>query len=318
MPALRTFKASQVHPAAWWILGLSLAISSALVTRIELLVLIVAFTLTITLCARERAPWSKSLGFYLVTAGAVIFIRVVFRIVFNFDSAENVAIDLPAISLSLGGFGDVTLFGRVSWVALVSGLSDGLKMAAIILSVGLANTLANPRRLLKNTPGALYEVASAWVIAINMAPQLIQSVQRVRRARMLRGKIGRRHLTSSLLIPVLEDTIDRSLALAASMSSRGFGRMGELSKRQILASRLFSFMGLIVLAIGSYLLLTSKDSGFALGLIVSGCLGVFSTTMIAGRRQIHTRYKPDRWRSRDFLVLMVSALIVALSALVGR
>jgi energy-coupling factor transport system permease protein len=297
---------------------LSLAISSALVTRIEPLISIIAITLVITLGARERASWSKSLSFYLVAAGAVILIRLIFRVVFNFDSAENIAIELPVISISLGGFGEVALFGRVSWTALASGLGDGLKMAAIVLSIGLANSLANPRRLLKNTPGALYEVASAWVIAINMAPQLIQSTKRVRRARRLRGKTGRRHLTSSLLIPVLEDTIDRSLALAASMSSRGFGRMGTLSNRQLMTSRMFSFVGLIALTIGSYLLLTTKDFGFAIGLIVLGCLGIFVTTMIAGRRQIHTRYKPDRWRLRDFMVLLISVAIVTLAAFGGR
>ena len=315
---MKIFKAGQINPSAWWALGLSLAISAALVTRVDALLVIIATALAITFLARERTAWSKSLGFYLFTAGAVIVIRVIFRVVFNFDSAENIALNLPVISISLGGFGQVDMFGRVSWTALFSALLDGLRMAAIILSIGLANTLANPRRLLKNAPGALYEVASAWVIAINMAPQLIQSTQRVRSARRLRGRTRRQHLTSSLLIPVLEDTIDRSLALAASMSSRGFGRLGELSKREIMASRSLSVMGVIALAIGSYLLLTSKDGFVPLCLIVFGCLGVLITSLIAGRRQIHTRYRPDQWRKRDFVVLLASAGFIAAAIFGGR
>jgi energy-coupling factor transport system permease protein len=315
---VKIFKAGQINPSAWWALGLSLAISAALVTRVDALLVIIATALAITFLARERTAWSKSLGFYLFTAGAVIVIRVIFRVVFNFDTADNIALNLPVITISLGVFGQVDMFGRVSWAALFSALQDGLRMAAIILSIGLANTLANPRRLLKNTPGALYEVASAWVIAINMAPQLIQSTQRVRSARRLRGRTRRQHLTSSLLIPVLEDTIDRSLALAASMSSRGFGRLGELSKREIMASRSLSVMGVIALAIGSYLLLTSKDGFVPLCLIVFGCLGVLITSLIAGRRQIHTRYRPDQWRKRDFVVLLASAGFIAAAIFGGR
>lgn len=315
---MKIFKAGQINPSAWWALGLSLAISAALVTRVDALLVIIATALAITFLARERAAWSKSLGFYLFTAGAVIVIRVIFRVVFNFDSADNIALNLPVISISLGVFGQVDMFGRVSWAALFTALLDGLRMAAIILSIGLANTLANPRRLLKNTPGALYEVASAWVIAINMAPQLIQSTQRVRSARRLRGRTRRQHLTSSLLIPVLEDTIDRSLALAASMSSRGFGRLGELSKREIMASRSLSVMGVIALAIGSYLLLTSKDGFLPLCLIVFGCLSALITSLIAGRRQIHTRYRPDQWRKRDFVVLLASAGFIVTAIFGGR
>ncbi len=315
---MNIFKASQVNPSAWWVLGFSLAISAALVSSVGVLIAIIGLAIAITLFAREQAPWSKSLSFYLVTAGAVIVIRVLFRIIFNFDSDSNVAFTLPVISFSLGSLGQVDLFGRVSFSALFSAFSDGLKMAAIILSVGLANTLANPRRLLKNTPGALYEVASAWVIAINMAPQLIQSAARVRKARRLRGRTKRHHITSSLLIPVLEDTIDRSLALAASMSSRGFGRMGALSKTQALTSRGLSVLGVVSLSIGSYLLLTSKAAGFPLGLIVFGCLSIVATTILAGKRQIHTSYKPDRWRKRDFVVLLFATGLLLAAILVAR
>jgi energy-coupling factor transport system permease protein len=238
---------------------------------------------------------------------------VIFRIVFNFDSDLNVAFALPALNISLGDLGSVELFGRVSWDALQGALRDGLRMAAIILSVGLANTLANPRRLLKNTPGALYEVASAWVIAINMAPQLIESAKRVRRARRLRGRSRKYNLLSSLIIPVLEDTIERSLALAASMSARGFGRQGALSPRQHLTSRLLSVFGVLCLAVGSYLLLTVSSLWIPFTLMGLGLFAVLITTRIASLRQIRTRFKPDVWAPRDFIICAVGAAIASLS-----
>jgi energy-coupling factor transport system permease protein len=305
-------KASAFHPYSWWALGLAFAISAAATSEVVALVCIIALVLGVTLLAREVTPWSRSLGFYLITALAVVLIRVIFRIVFNFDSETNTALALPTFTIALGNLGSVELFGRVSWDALLGAFRDGLRMAAIILSVGMANTLANPRRLLKNTPGALYEVASAWVIALNMAPQLIDSAKRVRQASRLRGRNQKRSVLSSLIIPVLEDTIERSLALAASMSSRGFGRQGQLSQRQQFISRVLSLVGVSCLTIGAYLLLTMPSPWVGALLLVAGVLAVLTTSRIASKRQIRTRYAPETWAMRDFAVLAGAALVASL------
>lgn len=310
------FKASAINPYSWWVVGLGFAIASAAATEFATLLGIIFLVVVITLSARESAPWSRSMKFYLATALIVVAIRVLFRIVFNFDSHVNIAFALPALTISLGELGSVELFGRVGWDALQGALRDGLKMAAIILSVGLANTLANPRRLLKNTPGALYEVASAWVIAINMAPQLIESAKRVRQARRLRGRSSRQNLLSSLIIPVLEDTIERSLALAASMSARGFGRQGLLSPGQQVAGRLFSLVGVLSLSIGSYLLLTLPSPWAASVLLGAGVLAILLTARIASLRQIRTRYQPDKWTSRD-VAICAAATSFAFASLIG-
>lgn len=308
-----SFKASQMHPYTWWVVGLSFAISAAATSEILAVFAIITLAIGVTLAAREGSTSSRSLNFYLATAIAVVIIRLLFRIIFNFDSSVNVAFTLPSLNISLGELGSVDLFGRVSWDALRGALRDGLRMAAIILSVGLANTLANPRKLLRSTPGALYEVASSWVIAINMAPQLIESAKRVRAARLLRGRSSRRNTLSSLIIPVLEDTIDRSLALAASMSARGFGRQGALSQRQLLAVRLVSFYGVSSIAIGSYLLLTMPNPWFAALLIGSGMVAAAATSRLASLRQIRTRYQPEKWRFRDTLICAVATAIAAIS-----
>jgi energy-coupling factor transport system permease protein len=315
MWALMRLKASSFHPYSWWALGLAFAISAAATTNVFALLGMIALVLAITLGAREPTPWARSISFYLVTALAVVVIRVIFRIVFNFDSQTNTAFALPMVSISLGELGSVELFGRVSWDALLGALRDGLRMAAIILSVGLANTLANPRRLLKNTPGALYEVASAWVIALNMAPQLIDSAKRVKQASRLRGRNQKRNVLGSLIIPVLEDTIERSLALAASMSARGFGRQGQLSQSQQIASRVLSLFGVTSLSIGAYLLLTMPSPWVGALLLSAGVLAVLATGRIASKRQIRTRYAAETWAIRDFAVLTAAALVACLPLL---
>lgn len=310
-----SFKASAMHPYSWWVLGLCFAICAAATSDVLRLLAIITLIIAVTLAARETAPWSRSMFFYLATAIAVVLIRLIFRIVFNFDGGANIAISLPALNFSLGGLGSVALFGRVSWDALFGALRDGLRMAAIILSVGLANTLANPRRLLKNTPGALYEVASAWVIAINMAPQLIDSAKRVRKARLLRGRSKKSNLLGSLIIPVLEDTIERSLTLAASMSVRGFGRQGELSSSQQLSLRLVSLVSVLCLSIGAYLLLTLPSPWIAVLVLGAGMVLVFLTSRLASLRQIRTKYLPERWTLRDSILCLTGVTIAAVSLL---
>ena len=67
------------------------------------------------------------------------------------------------------------------------GLYDGLRLATIVICVGAANSLANPKRLLRSVPPALYEIGTALVVAVTVLPQLADSVRRVRAAQRLRG-----------------------------------------------------------------------------------------------------------------------------------
>lgn len=308
--------ASRFHPGAWWALGLLLAVCGSALSSIGSLFVLATITITMILAARESAPWAQSLKFYLLTSLAVIVIRLAFRIIFNFDASTDIALDLPSLTLDLGAIGELSLFGRVSNLALQGALRDGLRMASIILSIGLANTLANPRRLLKHTPGALYEVATTVVIAINLAPQLIDSAKRVKTARRLRGRTRRQNLLTSLLIPVLEDTIDRSLSLAASMDARGFGRQGSLTAVQSRAARISSLASVALIGIGAYVLLTTEQIVGAVACFVLALGGVFLTVRLNSLKHVKTRHRLDPWRVRD-TVLVLSGFSLACAAITG-
>src|SRR4028119_2297828 len=114
------------------------------------------------------------------------------------------------------------------------GLYDGLRLATMLICLGAANALANPRRLLRSMPPALHEVSTAVVVAMSVFPQLAESVVRVTRARKLRPPtpgVSRLAAVLAVVIPVLEDSLDRSVLLAASMDSRGYGRSGGRAAR---------------------------------------------------------------------------------------
>ena len=67
----------------------------------------------------------------------------------------------------------------------------------------------------------IYEFGVATVIATSALPNLVQSVSRIRRARALRG--DEKPSWRSIALPLLEDSLSRSLELAAAMDARGYG-----------------------------------------------------------------------------------------------
>jgi energy-coupling factor transport system permease protein len=180
---------------------------------------------------------------------------------------------------------------------VLSAAFDGLRLACLLCCIGAANTLANPKRALRLLPGALYELGVAVTVALSVAPQLVESVQRVARARRLRaGRSRGFKALRSVAVPVLHDALDRSLRLAAAMDSRGYGRAGSTPPRTRQLTAALLVTGLAGLCVGVYGLLDPTVphpvglTGLAAGAAL--CLGGLAA---GGRRVTRTRYRPDPW-----------------------
>lgn len=303
--------AGAASPLTWWLLAITMAVVAGVSQNALTQILICSAALIFILIFREEAPWSRSVRFYLFLAGFVVIARVLFRIVFNIQNPDDAtALDLPGFSVNLGFGPTVELFGAVGVQALTGGATDGLRLAAIILSIGMASSLANPRTLLKSTPSALYEIASAISVAINLAPQMISSLQRVRKARSLRGRSKGLGSMAGTVIPVLEDAIDSSLSLAASMDSRGFGRRGNLSKSQVMGARLSSLFAVGFLSVGSFALLIGQTQTLGLVLIAFGIIASFATIRINSKSQIRTRFEPVKFQLFDALIFAIAGALL--------
>ncbi|MGW4750534.1 energy-coupling factor transporter transmembrane protein EcfT, partial [Streptomyces sp. NPDC004290] len=140
---------------------------------------------------RTATPWSRSYSAFVKLALAVLVIRLVFAVVLGSPiPGTHTVLTLPEIPLPDWAQG-IRLGGRVTAESLVFALYDGLRLATLLVCVGAANSLANPARILKSLPGALYEVGVAVVVALTFAPHLVADVRRLRAARRLRGRPDR-------------------------------------------------------------------------------------------------------------------------------
>jgi energy-coupling factor transport system permease protein len=309
-----------LHPIAWWVWALGLATAVSATTNPLLLVLVLGVLSVVVANRRSEAPWARAFKYYLYLALIVIALRVVFRSIFGGDidpGTMHVIVTLPHVPLPSWMAG-VQLGGAVTLEGTLSALYDGLRLGTMLACVGAANTLANPKRALRVLPGALYELGVAVVVALSVAPQLIESVQRVRRARKLRGgATSGRHALRTIAIPVLEDALERSLKLAAGMDSRGYGRTGTATHRSRQITGVLMVLGMCGLCTGVYGLLDASTPGLLrLPTLFVGAALCCAGLVVGSRRVRRSQYRPDLWRASEWVVAL-SGLLPAAILLAG-
>lgn len=305
-----------MHPGAWWVWALGLGVGASRTSNPLLLGLLVAAAGYVVAARRSSAPWARSYTAFAKLALAVLVVRLVFAVVLGSPiPGTHVLVTLPEVPLPHWAQG-IRLGGRVTAESLVFALYDGLRLATLLICVGAANALANPARLLKSLPGALYEIGVAVVVALTFAPNLIADVQRLRAARRLRGRPDRG--VRGLLqvgLPVLEGALERSVALAAAMDARGYGRTADVPVAVRRTTAALTLGGLLGVCAGTYGLLTAEGGTYGLPVLLAGVVAALAGLRLGGRRSPRTRYRPDPWNARAWLVAASGAAVGALLAL---
>ena len=141
----------------------------------------------------------------------------------------------------------------------------------------------------------------------------------MRRARSLRGRSKRTGQLAGILIPVLEDTLDRSLLMAASMDARGFGRRSAQSATELIAARAIGLAALVLNLVGIFILLSGFNVTLALALLAAGLVAAAISVRITSKRNVRTSIGRTARTPLDFAIYVVcaAALVVNFAGLVS-
>ncbi len=209
-----------LHPLTWWIWSL-LIVGAVIVTNnawVAGLAIVVAAISVLKF--GQKAPWSKSFWFSLKLGAFILVIRTAVGVFIGVPIPGTALFKVPILPLP-SWFAGIRIGGIVTQERLLSSIHEGLIIITVIALFGAAVSLTSPHKLLRVTPVVIYEFGVATVIATSALPQLVLSAARIRRARALRG--DEKPSWRSIAIPLLEDSLSRSLELAAAMDSRGYG-----------------------------------------------------------------------------------------------
>lgn len=302
-----------LHPGAWWLWALALAAAAIRTSNPLLLLLIAAVAWVVVVSRRVEAPWARSFGSFVKLGLWVIAIRLVLQALFAPRIPGHTLFTFPHADLP-SWLSGVSLGGPVTREALVGALYSALQLAVLLACIGAANSLASPYRLLRSLPAVLYEAGVVVTVALAFAPMATTSAKRVQEARRLRGRphrglAGLRGMT----VPVLEGALDRSLALAASMDTRGYGRRAAVAASRRRATQSALLAGLLGVVAGTYGVLDASAPTAALGIPLlfagAGCLA--TSLFLAGAHSTRTRYRPDPWRLPEWLTVASGAATLA-------
>lgn len=305
-------RSNAVPAGAWWLWALGLATAASRTTNPLLLGLLVGVAGYVVAARRTDAPWARSYGAFVKLGLFVVAVRVVFSVLLGSSvPGTHTLFALPEVPLPDWAQG-VRIGGRVTGEQLVFALYDGAKLATLLICVGAANSLANPARLLKSLPGALYEVGVAVVVAMTFAPNMVADVARLRTARRLRGRpSGGIGAVLQIGLPVVEGALERSVAVAASMDARGYGRTAQVPPAVRRTTHLLTLGGLLGVCAGTYGLLASQGAVHGLPLLLAGLAAALAGLRLGGRRSVRTRYRPDHWGVRAWLVAASGPAVAA-------
>lgn len=306
-----------IHPGAWWTWAIGLAATSARTSNLAVLALIAAVVIAVVWACRVPSPLAHAHALFLRLALAVIVVRMILQIIFAPRLPGHVLFTLPEAELPAWAAG-ISIGGPVTLESLVGGFTAAARLALVMICIGAVNTLTTPSRLLRSLPAVLYEAGVAVTVALTATPQAVISTERLREARLLRGRPTRGPAAlRGIAVPVLDGALSRSLTLAASMDARGYGRRALTGSNRRWSGAVL-LIGLITLCIGAYAVL-APGSGRSLGppALGAGTICCGAGLLWGSRGGVRTRYRPIRWDLRATLLAVSGAAPLVATFLVA-
>ncbi len=240
------------HPLTWWVGAAASAIAVLLTENTIFNLLIVGGVSFLVYRMNkklvERTPWSGGLWFAMKIALIIVAIRTFIGVAIGVPVPGTTLFELPILYLP-DWIAGIRVGGAITQERLFFAVSEGIHIATLICIFAAATSLTSPHRLLRQMPIFIYEFGVALVITTSVLPQLVASASRIKTAQRMRG-ITRRGW-SGVALALLEESLARSLDLAAAMDSRGYGfsRKRSRYKREGFSARDLTLIGSAVILI---------------------------------------------------------------------
>ena len=212
------------HPALWW-LWAALIVAFIFLTKNRgnsqaLALQFVAIAVSLFIADRRVIPTRRRIiRITLYIALAALFFRMAMSIIVGVPMPGRTLFTLPQLQLPRIFVG-ITIGGPVTSDRLLYSFQEVLLFISLIIVLGVANALSSPHRMLRVLPKRFYGFGLAITIANTFLPMTANSTKRVALALRMRGQP---YSSRRLAIPVLEESLERSVDLSASLESRGFG-----------------------------------------------------------------------------------------------
>lgn len=273
MPRIRTRTTTlSFHPLVWWLWAVLLCATLLVGNSRWISISITLSTLFVAGTLKSNSPWFQTFHWALRFAAIAFIFRMLVALLIGVPMPGKTLVVLPQVQLP-DFFVGIRIGGPVTSQRLLSGFDEAILLVALILIFATANALSNPRSLLRILPRRFYGIGLVGVISSSVAPQAARGIERVRGARRLRGqRVHGLRAWRSVALPVLEDSLERSIDLAASLESRGYGyfpnptryRPEHWTLRDSMAISGAAYCFVMVLAASSSVLVTATVAIFVL------------------------------------------------------
>lgn len=280
----------RLDPRAWlvWVAVVALI---ALLTRNPLyLLLLLLITRLVAYACQPKQGATYAVPFWRIAA-IVLFFSTLFNVMLA-HVGTTILFTLPANWWLIGG--------PLTLEAAVYGFVSGLSLVTLLSAFLAFNAIVPSSELTRLVPPALHDVGLVLLVAITYVPETLRQWERIREAQLIRGHRVRR-ITDwrPLFIPLLIGGLERSLGLAETMVSRGYGATGDMSTGW--HSRLLFGGGLLLALVGAVALAWGQPAGWA-AIAAGGGLIVTAYRFLA-RRVMVTRYRVYNWTWADSIVV---------------
>lgn len=295
--------AGALHAVAWLIWAIGAAISVELAPSPVYVVIVIAVAGVVVAAHGTGSALARAFPLFLAVGGGFAILRVVLTGLTTHTDG-SVLVTLPDFRLPalLGGF---TVGGPIHAEVVLGAAAESLVVVGVMAVFGAFNAVVAHHQLVQAAPRAFYESGLVLTVSLAFVPSIIGTIQRVREADRARlgGARPPRRRNFSLIVPVLEASLERAVALAESMDSRGFGRSG--AGRYARAGVGLALAGLLLIG-AAFVALVAAQPGGAVATAVPGLIAVMAGIAVTSAGDRRPRYRRRPLAGPDVVVMGLS------------